>query len=53
MSESSIASTEPSSFLVRIRTSTTRIVPASTRESSASDISPVKELAPAGNSTTM
>ena len=31
MSESSIASTVPSSFLVRIRTSITRIVPESTK----------------------
>ncbi len=51
MSESSIASTVPSSFLVRINTSMTRIVPASTRASSSFAISPVKLLAPAGNST--
>ena len=53
MSESSIASTVPSSFLVRISTSMTRMVPESTNASSSSAISPVKLLAPAGNSTTM
>jgi hypothetical protein len=52
MSESSIASTDPSSFFVRIRTSITRIVPASTNASNSFAISPVKLLAPAGNSTT-
>ena len=52
MSESSVASTEPSSFLSRIKTSITRIVPASTSLSSSAAISPVKFFAPAGNSTT-
>ena len=46
------ASTVPSSFLVRISTSITRIVPASTNASSSSAISPVKLLRPAGNSIT-
>jgi hypothetical protein len=52
MSESSIASTEPSASLVRIRTSITRIVPASLRATSSVAISPVKLLFPSGNSTT-
>ncbi len=52
MSASSVASTVPSSFLSRIRTSMTRIVPASTSLRSSAAISPVKFFAPAGNSTT-
>jgi hypothetical protein len=47
-----LASTVPSSFLVRIRTSITRIVPESTSASSSFAVLPVKLLAPAGNSTT-
>src|SRR4029450_11770144 len=53
MSESSFASTVPPSFLVRISTSITRMVPESTNASSSLAISPVKLLAPAGNSATM
>jgi hypothetical protein len=52
MSENSVASTEPSSFLSRMRMSTMRIVPASTSFRSSAAISPVKFFAPAGNSTT-
>jgi hypothetical protein len=50
--ESSCASTAPSSFLVRISASITRIVPESPKASSPFAISPVKLLARAGNPTT-
>ena len=42
----------PSSAFVRMSASITRMVPASTRANSSVAISPVKLLAPAGNSTT-